>query len=196
MAYNAAWSNWGWKNPTAYQGQGYQLPGSISGSQGGTSYGGGGQTMTNPLWSQYMQGQGAYQPQTGTYQQPGAMPYDQYSMSQYFIPAAQAQQQATLAPQIAGQTTAARIGEKQKVAQNMGWTTSEEATPTMANAWTKQLQGGLQSLQGSQARSGMPISSVSANAQSEAIQSSLEGFVRAYLAAKQSARGGLMQYMS
>lgn len=161
----------------------------------GVAYGSGTSTqMTNPLWSQYMQQAGAYQPQTGTYQQPATMPYDQSSMAQYFYPAALAQQQATLQPQVSGATTAANMAERQKVATSSGWTAPPEASPSLLNTFKKNLATALQSSQSSAARSGMPISSATAATQENTTQAAFQAIANALFGARQQQQQSLMSF--
>ncbi len=181
-------------------------------------YGQGGQTYNTPQWASTMQGMTPYSPSgqvqgAGTYGLPASLPTDQTFMQNYGWPAALQQQgalfnqqaaaqnlaaQTALAqmqPQLAGATTAANITEKQKVAQNMGWTTPEEASPSLMNEIKKALSGALTTSANSAARSGMPISSTTENAQSNTIQAAIEAMVRAFSGARQTQQTSLMGFM-
>ena len=194
MDNNAAYSNWGWKNPVMYQGQGYQLPGQNSYTQYGQ-----GQT-TSPQWTNMMNQMTPYQPSTqvqggGSYQMPQSLPMDNNFMQNYGWPTLINQSQAALQPQVAGATTAANMGEKMKVAEKMGWTTPAEASPSLMSEILKGLGTSLQTTQNSSARSGMPISSVTENSRDNTIQAAIQAMVRAFTGARQDQQNSLMGYM-
>jgi len=191
----------------------------MANQQGGQgSYSQSGQTYNTPQWASTMQGMTPYSPfgqvqGAGTYGLPASLPTDQTFMQNYGWPASlqgqgavfnqQAAAQnaanqmalAKMQPQLAGETTAANMGEHQKVASQMGWTTPTEASPSLMGEIKKALGSSLQTTQNSAARSGRPISSTTENVQNNTIQAAIEAMVRAFSGARQTQQAGLMSFM-
>lgn len=205
--------------------QAYQISGQMPlwaqkqmGTQQGGGYSQGGQTYNTPQWASTMQGMTPYSPSgqvqgAGTYGLPSSLPTDQTFMQNYGWPAAlqgqsamfnqQAAAQnaanqmalAKIQPQLTGEATAANMGERSKVASQMGWTTPAESSPSLMNEILKALSGSLQTTQNSAARSGMPISSVTEGSRENTIQAVMQALVRAFSGARQDQTSQLMQFM-
>ena len=176
-----------------------------------------GQTYNTPQWASTMQGMTSYSPSgqvqgAGTYGLPASLPTDQTFMQNYGWPASlqgqgavfnqQAAAQnaanqmalAKMQPQLAGETTAANMAERGKVAEKMGFNAPSDASSMLAQI-KKGFGSAVQTQQTSAARSGMPISSVTENAKSASQQTAIEAWVRAFAEAQRAKEANLMGFM-